>query len=117
MPLMLTEDATLVCIHEPGQVEVTATQDLVTVTGDQGTRRRVLVEPNPEGRPITGCPLVFPLLPCTTTLKVEEGYSDLVRIDGSRACLDTVNGFTVGSPPNNRYKVRHAGQEFVAEAS
>lgn len=115
MPLLLTEDAILVCNHETGQVKIEATQDLVTVSRTKDAVRRTLVERNPEGRPISGCPIVPPLKPCLTTLAVREGYSDLLRIDGKRVCLDTVTGFTDGTPPGVvRYKVRRAGQEFVS---
>ena len=47
----LTEDARLVCKHQMGKVQVVPTQSLVTIGG-----RRVLVAPDPEGRPINGCP-------------------------------------------------------------
>lgn len=107
----LTEDATLVCRHEMGRVQIEPTQTLVTVSG-----RRTLVEKDPEHRPITGCAELPPLKPCTTTLPVREGYSGLLRIDGRRVCLDTVIGLTDGSPPGVvLYKVRHAGQDLVAE--
>ncbi len=112
--LLLTEDATLVCKHELGIVQIVATQDLVTVEG-----RRVLVETDPEGRPIKGCPNIgVGIKPCTTTLRVREGYSGWLRIQGRRICLDTVTGLTDGTPPGVvEYKVRSAGQEFVAEAA
>ncbi len=109
---LLTEDAVLVCAHELGVVKIVATQDLVTVEG-----RRVLVEANPEGRPITGCPNISPVIkPCGATLRVQRGYSDLLRIDGRRACLDTVMGLTDGTPPGTvPYKVRSPGQLLVEE--
>lgn len=111
---LLTEDAVLVCNHELGKVEITPTQTLVTIE-----RRAVLVEINPEGRPIKMCPNIgVTIKPCTATLVVREGYSDLLRIDGKRICLDTVTGLTDGTPPGTvRYKVRAPGQLFVAEAS
>jgi hypothetical protein len=53
-----------------------------------------------------------------TTLPVKSGYSDFVRIDGKRICLDTVTGLTDGTPPGTvEYKVRSAGQDFVSEAA
>jgi hypothetical protein len=109
--LFLTEDAVLVCTHELGKVGIKATQDFVTVDG-----RSVLVETDPEGRPISHCPNYGPTIkPCTTTLKVTVGYSDLLRIDSRRVCLDTVKGLTDGTPPGTvEYKVRSAGQEFVS---
>lgn len=113
MPLLLTEDATLVCTHEPGQVKIEATQGLVTVSMKKGAVRRLLIEPNPEKRPISGCPIVPPFKPCQNTMAVSAGYSDLLRIDGKRVCLDTVTGPTDGMPPV-KYKVRRAGQDFVS---
>jgi len=110
---LLTEDAVLVCAHELGIVGIAAAQHLVTVED-----RRVLVEVDPEGRPIVGCPNIGPTIkPCTTTLRVQTGYSDLIRIDGRRACLDTVTGLTDGTPPGTvHYKVRSPGQTLVEEA-
>jgi hypothetical protein len=109
---VLTEDAVLVCAHELGIVGIAATQGLVRVNG-----RRVLVEKDPEGRPIAGCPNVGPAIkPCTSTLAVRAGYSGLVRIDGRRVCLDTVTGLTDGTPPGTvLYRVRSPGQTLVAQ--
>jgi len=107
----LTEDAVVVCKHELGKVSIEPTQDLVTIEG-----RKVLVETDPEGRSISGCPLVFPFKPCLRTLPVKAGYSDLLRIDGRRICLDSLNGLTDGTPPGTvMYKVNEPGQPFVAE--
>lgn len=109
---VLTEDALLVCNHELGTVRIVATQDLVTVQG-----RRVLVETDPESRPIVGCPNVGATIkPCQQTLRVQTGYSGLVRINGRRVCLDTVTGLTDGTPPGTvQYKVRQPGQDLVSE--
>ena len=109
---ILTEDATLVCKHELGIVGIEPTQDLVTING-----RKVLVTPNPEHRPITGCPNIGATIkPCTHTLKVQVGYSDFIRIEGQSICLDTVTGYTDGTPPGVvKYVVRKPGQEFVSE--
>lgn len=111
---VLTEDAVLICDHELGRVKVAITQDWVTIH-----QRRVLVEHNPAGRPISGCPNVGPTIkPCTTTLAVKQGYSDFVRIDGKPLCLDTVKGLTDGTPPGSvYYKVRKPGQRWIAEAA
>jgi hypothetical protein len=108
----LTEDAVLVCDHEQGLVGIVASQGLVTVED-----RRVLVETDPEQRPIAGCPNYGPAIkPCTSTLRVRTGYSDLLRIEGRRVCLDTVTGLTDGTPPGTvRYKVRRPGQALVSE--
>ncbi len=68
---VLTEDATLVCKHELGRVNITTTQSLVTIG-----RRKVLVEKDPENRQIQGCPNVGATIkPCTHTLRVEQGES------------------------------------------
>ncbi|HEV2914241.1 MAG TPA: hypothetical protein VGX92_13270 [Pyrinomonadaceae bacterium] len=110
--LFLTEDAVIVCLHERGIVQNAPSQDWVTIAG-----RRVLVEVDPEGRPIKGCPnFGVGIRPCLTTLKVQVGYSDWIRVDGHRVCLDTVTGLTDGTPPGTvMYKVNQAGQPFVEE--
>src|SRR5437867_6186909 len=109
--LVLTEDAVLVCKHELGKIDIKATQDLVKVQG-----RNVLVEKDPEGRPISHCPLTIPFKPCLHTLAVKAGYSGLLRVDVRRICLDSVTGLTDGTPPGTvMYKVNSAGQEFVSE--
>lgn len=109
---LLTEDAIVVCTHEAGIVKLVAGQTLVSIEG-----RRVLVEIDPQGRPISGCPNVGPgIKACLTTLVVKEGYSDLLRIDGKRVCLDTVTGLTDGTPPGTvKYKVNKPGQNLVKE--
>ena len=109
---ILTEEAVLVCKHEVGIVKNQPSQDIVTIE-----KRRVLVENDPEGRTISGCPVVPPMgRPCVTTLVVQQGYSDWIRIGGRRICLDTITGLTDGTPPGVvKYKVNFAGQEFVAE--
>ena len=109
---LLTQDAVLNCDHEMGIVGIIATQGLVTVA-----HRRVRVATDPERRPIAGCPMYGPTVkPCTNTLKVQSGYSDLLRIDGKRVCLDTVTGLTDGTPPGTvKYSVRSAGQSLVRE--
>lgn len=110
--LWLTEDAIVVCTHELGQVQNVPSQGLVTVEG-----RRVLVAIDPEAKVIKGCPNVGAAIrPCLTTLVVQEGYSPFLTVEGHRICLDTVTGFTDGTPPATvKYKVRHAGQPLVQE--
>src|SRR5258708_35193018 len=92
----LTEDAVINCKHELGIVHVLLPlQDLVTIDG-----RKVLVQNDPENKPIIGCPnLGATIKPCTKTLGVEAGYSEFLRINGRGICLDTVTGLTNGSPP------------------
>jgi hypothetical protein len=109
--LVLTEDSRLYCKHGPGKVSIKATQAFVMVEG-----RSVLVEPDPVGRPIAGCPSVVPFKPCLITLAVQRGYSQFIRVENRRLCLDAVTGFTDGTPPGAvMYEVRYAGQEFVSE--
>jgi hypothetical protein len=109
---VLTEDALLVCEHEIGKVANHPGQDWVTID-----HRRVLVENDPEGRGISGCPNIGATIkPCQHTLKVETGYSDFIRVDGKRICLDTVTGLTDGTPPGTiKYKVNKPGQDLVSE--
>lgn len=108
----LTEDAKLVCMHELGRVKIAATQTFVTIEN-----RRVLVETDPAGKRIAGCPNYGPTIkPCTATLKVQKGYSQWLRIGGKRVCLDAVTGLTDGTLPGTvKYEVRHPGQEFVKD--
>ena len=108
---LLTEDAVLLCDHKLGQLRLSARQDLVTVA-----HRRVLVETDPEGCSIANCPVVSPVMkPCQLSLSVQAGYSDFVRVDGNRVCLDTVTGLTDGSPPGVvTYSVQSPGQDLVA---
>ncbi len=109
---LLTQTAVLVCTHELGIVGIAAGQSLVRIS-----KSKVLVETDPAQRPIAGCPNVGPgIKPCTSTLVVKKGYSDFIRIQGRRVCLDTVTGYTDGTPPGAvKYKVRTPGQEFVTE--
>lgn len=106
----LTQDAVIPCKHAAGLVGLVPSQTWVTVE-----RRALLVHPDPEGRPIAGCPNVGATIkPCTSTLPVEQGYSELVRIDGRRVCLDAVTGLTDGTPPGTvKYEVRSPGQGWV----
>ncbi len=108
----LTEDAKLVCRHELGRVRIAATQTFVTIE-----KRRVLIEDNPAGRPIIGCPNYGATIkPCTVTLQVQQGYSKWLRIGGKSVCLDTVTGLTDGTLPGTvKYEVRDPGQTFVEE--
>ena len=108
---ILTEDATVVCRHETGTVQLLiATQDLVTING-----RKVLLTPDPMFKPIAGCAnLGATIKPCTLTISVSRGYSDLVTINGRAVCLDSLVGVTDGTPPATvEYHVRHPGQRLV----
>jgi hypothetical protein len=110
---LLTLRAVLHCDHQSGLVGLAARQHFVRIAGSP-----ILVDNDPENRPIAGCPNVGPAIkPCTSTLAVQRGYSGLLRIEGHRVCLDTVTGLTDGTPPGTvNYKVRYAGQDFVAES-
>lgn len=114
MPLLkvLTDKAVLVCNHETGIVANHPSQHLVTVEG-----RPVLVEDDPERRAIKGCTMtVLPTIkPCSITLKVKHGYSNLVRIEGHRICLESITGLTDWAGADVNYKVRTPGQTFVTE--
>ncbi len=109
---LLTEDALIICAHVLGTVGLAPRQDLVTIA-----HRKVLVEPDPESRPISHCPNIGPTIkPCQHTLKVDAGYSDWLRVDGHRICLDPVTGYTDGTPPGAvKYHVANPGQSLVTE--
>lgn len=109
---VLTEDAIVACSHPPGTVVNQASQRLVTID-----RRKVLVEIDPENRTIRNCPNAAPpFVPCLQTLRVATGYSPHLKVDGKRICLDTVTGFTTGTPPGAvLYFVRAPGQKLVSD--
>ncbi|NIM94248.1 MAG: hypothetical protein GTO18_11125 [Anaerolineales bacterium] len=107
---IITIGAVVVCDHELGTVGIQPRQHWVTIS-----RQEILVEVDPENRPITACPNIGATIkPCTQTLRVQSGYSAFIRIDGRRICLDTVSGLTDGTPPGVvKYKVRSPGQNYV----
>ena len=52
-------------------MSIVPSQDLVSIGS-----RRVLIDPDPQGRSIGGCPNYGPAIkPCTTTLQVEQGLA------------------------------------------
>jgi hypothetical protein len=108
----LTDNGTVLCLHVFGRVNIVAGQNLVRVQG-----HRVLVDNDPEGRPIAGCPNYgIGIKPCLNSLRVQTGYSDFLRINGRRICLDTVTGLTDGTPPGTvMYRVAVPGQSIVSE--
>jgi hypothetical protein len=110
--LVLNEEAVVTCKHVLGVVSIEPTQNLVFIQG-----KRVLVEPNPEARPISHCPNYgITIKPCTFTLKVDGGYSSLIRIKGKRVCLQAVTGLTDGTPPGIvKFEVQNSGQQLVWE--
>jgi hypothetical protein len=110
---ILTEKALLVCEHELGHVQNRPSQDFVRIGG-----QRILVEDDPKGRSISGCPLPPPPVPggppCRHTLTVDAGYSGLLTVHGHRICLDTVTGLTDGMTAGTiKYKVRNPGQTLL----
>jgi hypothetical protein len=107
--LFLTDKADLKCLHR-GTVKIAARQKWVTID-----TRAVLVDNDPESKSISMCPNSGAFIrPCVTTLPVMAGYSEFIRIDGRRVCLDTVRGLTDGTPPGVvEYKVFDPGQHFV----
>ena len=111
----LTEDAVMACEHG-GSVKLQTTQNFVRIA-----KRHVLIEPNPEGRSIGGCPNSNPVIgirPCLHTLKVKDGYSRFVRIAKWAICLETIQGLTDGTPPGIvNYRVRAPGQNLVEAAA
>jgi hypothetical protein len=108
--LWITEDAVIRCDHSAsGKLTSFAPlQGWVTIQ-----RRRVLVEPDPEGRPMSGCMMKPPdFLPCSSTLKVTSGYSTWIKIDNHAVCLSSVVGLTLANPQTN-YRVHDSGQRLV----
>lgn len=106
----LTDRAHLACKHAAtSRVGLQASQTWVT-----SERRPVLVRPDPEARPISGCTVVPApgIYPCPATLSVQRGYSTWIRIDGRPLCLSTVIGLTAGNP-QTQYEVRDPGQRLV----
>ena len=70
----LTEDAVIVCKHELGNVQVRHEPDARRRSGG----RIVLVEPDPEGRSIRGCPNIgVSIKPCQHTLRVKRRLLDV----------------------------------------
>ena len=110
----VTEDATIICKHPNGAVVNEPSQDWLTIVG-----RRVLIEPDPENRKIKGCLNNSAVnVACAIATNIQmEGYSELIRVDGHRLCLDTITAFTSGQPPGLfKWVVANPGQPFVEEA-
>ena len=110
---ILVMEAILRCGHD-GKVENVPSQEWVRVKGSP-----VLVDNDPQGRDISMCPNVgINIKPCNKTLPVTKGYSTFIRIGGKAVCLDTVEGFTDGTPPGAvKYNVRRPGQTLVGSGS
>ena len=110
--LVLTKNSYFLCDHG-GRADPAARQSLVRIDNV-----RVLVTGDPVGRNIATCTHFVPaagIKPCKTTLAVDQGYSPLVRIDGSRICLSSVEGYTDGMPLSQvKYKVHRTNQDWVS---
>jgi hypothetical protein len=109
----LVERGSVRCGHD-GLVASVASQRWLRVGGSL-----LLVEADPQGRSISLCPNVgVNIKPCGSTLAVRTGYSTFVRVDSHAACLDTVVGFTDGTPPGAvEYTVRDPGQAFAGASA
>lgn len=113
---ILTQDVKMVCEHK-GTVSINPGQNYVSVNG-----RLILIDDDPEKRIISGCSNGDPLgisgtKSCTRTLKVKQGYSTWIRIDGKGVCLDSLTGITDGTPPGLvKYLIEDPGQGFVSGA-
>jgi hypothetical protein len=105
----ITVKSIIVCGHE-GRVSNIGSQHWVRVGGDA-----VLVDNDPEGRAIAGCPNIGPTMkPCAMTLKVAAGYSTWLRIGGNKVTLSNLDGLTDGTVPGTvHYSVQAVGQHFL----
>lgn len=110
---LLVQRGVMRCGHD-GVIANITSQEWVRVVSSP-----VLVEPDPQGRSISLCPNIsVNFKPCQNTLAVRSGYSTFIRIDGQSVCLDSVVGFTDGTPPGAvDYTVRDAGQLLVGSTS
>ncbi|HXW78348.1 MAG TPA: hypothetical protein VEJ84_02560 [Acidimicrobiales bacterium] len=111
MPAVLTEASSLHCGHNLGKVGIEPSQDLVRIEG-----KRLLIQPDPEQRPIHGCPNVSTSTKACqkTTSKVRTGYSEFVRVLGHPIVLANLVGETNGSPPAGAtYSVADVAQDLV----
>ncbi|YCK82563.1 hypothetical protein M1D89_04815 [Arthrobacter sp. D3-18] len=110
---ILVKEAVLRCGHD-GKVENVPSQAWVRIKESP-----ILVDDDPQGRDITMCPHIsVNIKPCRKTLPVIRGYSTFVTIGGKAVCLDTLEGFTNGTPPGAvKYTVRSPGQTLVGAGS
>ena len=109
MPKVLTEGATVKCIHQ-GTVQVSASQSKLKVGG-----KAVLVMGDLDGKPVSGCTNQGApgQVPCTTTVAMSAGASTKLKVGGLAALLDTALGTTNSSPPGT-FSVQAAGQTELA---
>lgn len=109
----LTVDSVIKCGHR-GTVVNVPSQEWVRVVRPGGPRP-VLVDDDPQGRTIRGCPNSGPnIKKCGRTLKVTAGYSTWLRVDGAAVVLSHLDGLTDGSPPGAvHYRVTDPRQDFL----
>jgi hypothetical protein len=105
----VTVRAVIHCGHQ-GVVNNAPSQTWVRIGGAP-----VLVDSDPEGCRIAGCPNYGPTIkPCTRTLRVISGYSSWLSIGGRAVVMSNLDGLTDGTVPGTvHYTVRHPGQTFV----
>lgn len=110
--LWLTDAADVRCTHKLGKAPQQASQEWVRIEG-----RPILVQPDPVGRSISGCPNIgVSIKPCTTALAMKAGWSGFVTIDARAVLRADLTGFTDGTPPGAvRYEVLDAAQPLVGE--
>lgn len=107
---LLTEKGVMRCGFG-GVVTNKSSQTLVFVAS-----ALVLVDSDPEHKKVSNCPVPPPQKKCMVTLAVKVGYSDLLRIDGKRVCLDNLEGVVDGPIPGiSTFAAKSAGQDFVHE--
>lgn len=104
MPLVLTANAQVTCIHF-GTVQLAASQQKLTAGGSP-----VLVMGDLEGKPVSGCTLASPgTTPCTAVVSTISGASAKLGVGGKPVLLNTASGATNSIPPGT-WQVLSAGQ-------
>lgn len=110
---LLILPSTVRCDHD-GRIKNENSQDWVTLDGHP-----VLRAEDPEGREIDWCPnRGADVKRCSTTERVEKGYSNFVTLDGKPVVLASLDGKTNGTPPKAvHYRVRDPRQRYVVVGS
>ena len=109
MPLIVTENAVITCIHS-GEVTLSAKQHRVTIQGGA-----VLCDPDLLGAPIQGCkqPASPGTKPCSQVISVlPTSTSKKVSAAGKPVYVATLDGLTDGVPPSKLIVV-NPGQTVV----
>lgn len=104
----ITLDSVVKCGHR-GKLVLEARQEWVRIGVP------VLVDDDPEGREINGCPNSGPNIKrCGRSLRVKTGYSEWIRVDERAVVLSHLDGFTDGTPPGAvHYNVTDPRQDLV----